>query len=405
MSSITFCTPKEHINSDGTAFVEKIPGHYVMFIPNEIKRDFIIDQISQPSVNLQSKKKSHNPNRVHNSFILYRMEKTREITKQNSTINQTVVSQMIGKLWKSESVETKKRYKAKSELLKQRSQKIATLERSGMDDDACIRIEFTNSNCKTPKINCSDLANTNHNKEIKSQNTTPLNNNNVQVKKPNNYLGIYDKNIPTLPNSAQSKRTTTLFSSLDEENRKLSNYTNSSLGKHRRSVSKPLIESDFSDFFLNYYDMADTSSILSANNPLDFSTQNIPSTNNSYHTGAQLPWAHNLTKNLEYGTEIISDFSTETLNSGSLDLLFNSDSCKSNMSALGNENIHLNKRPVFNPFQLAELQPDQATHTYASPTPNIFDFFMSDSSKSSNLINASCFDVDLNRDLLGNNTV
>ncbi|PVU85958.1 hypothetical protein BB560_000550 [Smittium megazygosporum] len=141
MDNIVLCKPKEFVNSEGICYVEKIPGHYVVFIPNSVQRQDVINRITKPVNPSKNKKKPHNPNRVHNSFILYRMEKTKEIKRQNPTINQTVVSRMCAQMWRNEKAEIKRKYKAKSDLLKIKSQHEASIKDSSDSESICIKLE------------------------------------------------------------------------------------------------------------------------------------------------------------------------------------------------------------------------------------------------------------------------
>ncbi|KAJ1976308.1 hypothetical protein H4R34_004028 [Dimargaris verticillata] len=56
--------------------------------------------------------------RPHNSFILYRKDKQKEITQKTPNINQKVVSKMIGQMWKAESKEVKDYYAKQAEIHK-----------------------------------------------------------------------------------------------------------------------------------------------------------------------------------------------------------------------------------------------------------------------------------------------
>ncbi|KAJ1658466.1 hypothetical protein IWQ61_002288 [Dispira simplex] len=57
--------------------------------------------------------------RPHNSFILYRKDKAKEITRDNPNMNQKEVSKTIGKLWREESKEVKEHYARLSQIHKE----------------------------------------------------------------------------------------------------------------------------------------------------------------------------------------------------------------------------------------------------------------------------------------------
>ncbi|PVV01222.1 hypothetical protein BB560_004370, partial [Smittium megazygosporum] len=112
--------PNEITVEDGTRYIETSSNHYMIFIPNTINRHDIARRLLNTRCGGESKKGQARANRAHNSFILYRMDKTKQIIQRNPSINQKVVSKMIASMWKSERIEVKKKYKAKSEELKNR---------------------------------------------------------------------------------------------------------------------------------------------------------------------------------------------------------------------------------------------------------------------------------------------
>ncbi|OLY79933.1 Mating-type protein a-1 [Smittium mucronatum] len=135
-NNISLCKPKKYKGSAGVEYVERYPDHYVLFIPNNISQNDIIDRISLNSVGKKKKAKS---NRANNSFILYRMDKKKEIISKSPNINQKYVSQICATMWKQEPPSVREKYKAKYEQLKAKQK----IEKKNFEDDSmdCIKVE------------------------------------------------------------------------------------------------------------------------------------------------------------------------------------------------------------------------------------------------------------------------
>ncbi|PVU98209.1 hypothetical protein BB560_005701 [Smittium megazygosporum] len=118
IKKVSFCSPKEYSNVDGVDYVERYPDHYVVFVPKAISRSEIVDRILHNPLQKSKKHRQKNPNRINNSFFMYRTEKTKQITQENPSINQKLVSQICAGMWKNEPAHVKKAFKERYEQLK-----------------------------------------------------------------------------------------------------------------------------------------------------------------------------------------------------------------------------------------------------------------------------------------------
>ncbi|KAJ1927967.1 slightly ste11-like protein [Tieghemiomyces parasiticus] len=71
----------------------------------------------------KAKPKEPKIGRPHNSFILYRRDKQKEIVRDNPNLNQKFVSKKVGEMWKNESKEVKEHYARLAEIEKQEHKK------------------------------------------------------------------------------------------------------------------------------------------------------------------------------------------------------------------------------------------------------------------------------------------
>ncbi|KAJ1787965.1 hypothetical protein GGH19_002687 [Coemansia sp. RSA 1807] len=96
--------------ADGAKFIEHVPGHCLVFIPNNTSIDFLLRElrkVKQPKQRAKPKEKSGKPT---NAFIKYRNHKIAEFKANNPEISQTEISRMAGEWWKNESDEVKMFY-------------------------------------------------------------------------------------------------------------------------------------------------------------------------------------------------------------------------------------------------------------------------------------------------------
>ncbi|KAJ2355826.1 hypothetical protein IWW50_002387 [Coemansia erecta] len=99
--------------ADGAKFIEHVPGHCLVFIPNNTSVDYLLRElrkVKQPKPRAKPKVKSGKPT---NAFITYRNEKISELQANNPGISQTEISRMAGSCWKTESEEVKQHYRNK----------------------------------------------------------------------------------------------------------------------------------------------------------------------------------------------------------------------------------------------------------------------------------------------------
>ncbi|KAJ2696777.1 hypothetical protein H4R19_005708 [Coemansia spiralis] len=99
-----------HAN-DGSVFIEHVPGHCLVFVPNNAQLSQIISEarrVRKPKPRAKPRTKSSKPT---NSFIKYRNEKIAELKIQHPDISQTTISRLAGQCWHSESEEVKHSYR------------------------------------------------------------------------------------------------------------------------------------------------------------------------------------------------------------------------------------------------------------------------------------------------------
>ncbi|PVV00833.1 hypothetical protein BB560_004771, partial [Smittium megazygosporum] len=92
VSTVKDIIPREYIDNNGSTFLEKVPGHYAVFIPQSIPKEWIIKKILKPERKKPPRKTS---TRVNNSFFLYRKDVNRVITKLHPKLNQKEISKII----------------------------------------------------------------------------------------------------------------------------------------------------------------------------------------------------------------------------------------------------------------------------------------------------------------------
>ncbi|KAJ2612066.1 hypothetical protein H4S08_002864 [Coemansia sp. RSA 1365] len=98
---------RQFCSADGVSFIEHVPGHCLVFIPNTTNVDFVLRElrkIRQPKPRAKPKEKSLKPT---NAFIKYRNHKIQELKGTQPEISQTEISRMAGEGWKNEPEEVK----------------------------------------------------------------------------------------------------------------------------------------------------------------------------------------------------------------------------------------------------------------------------------------------------------
>ncbi|KAJ1721487.1 hypothetical protein LPJ53_003996 [Coemansia erecta] len=99
---------RQFYSAEGASFIEHVPGHCLVFIPNSTSVDYLLHElrrVRQPRRrNKQPKDKSNKPT---NSFIKYRNHKIVELKRLHPEISQTEISRMAGECWRTEPEELK----------------------------------------------------------------------------------------------------------------------------------------------------------------------------------------------------------------------------------------------------------------------------------------------------------
>ncbi|KAJ2725412.1 hypothetical protein GGI07_001291 [Coemansia sp. Benny D115] len=96
---------------DGASFIEHVPGHCLVFIPNNTSVSYLLHElrrIRKPKSRVRPpKEKTGKPT---NSFIKYRNYKIEELKKEYPDISQTEISRMAGEFWKLEGDDVKNQF-------------------------------------------------------------------------------------------------------------------------------------------------------------------------------------------------------------------------------------------------------------------------------------------------------
>ncbi|KAJ1664675.1 hypothetical protein IW140_006174 [Coemansia sp. RSA 1813] len=101
---------QQMISIDGKLFVEHVPGHSIVFVPNKFKPSQIMGNISGQRVK-GSKSRIDKPARPCNVFFKYRSHKLAELQEKFPKLNQTVISRMVAEHWKNETDDVKNKFK------------------------------------------------------------------------------------------------------------------------------------------------------------------------------------------------------------------------------------------------------------------------------------------------------
>ncbi|KAJ2488363.1 hypothetical protein IWW37_004863 [Coemansia sp. RSA 2050] len=115
---------RQTIGSDGTVFVEHIPGYHVVYVAVGESLDQAVHEsrLAAPAHRSASKAASRasaaasqrdRPLKPCNPFIMYRNHKITQMRKENPEINQTDISREAAKWWHNESDEVKELFRAK----------------------------------------------------------------------------------------------------------------------------------------------------------------------------------------------------------------------------------------------------------------------------------------------------
>ncbi|KAJ2332131.1 hypothetical protein GGH91_006248, partial [Coemansia sp. RSA 2671] len=98
---------RQFYSADGTSFIEHVPGHCLVFIPNTTNVDYVFRELRkarQPKPKPKPKDRSPKPT---NAFIKYRNHKIDDLKSMHPDISQTEISRMAGECWRTEPLEVK----------------------------------------------------------------------------------------------------------------------------------------------------------------------------------------------------------------------------------------------------------------------------------------------------------
>ncbi|KAJ1894339.1 hypothetical protein LPJ66_005248 [Kickxella alabastrina] len=103
--------------SDGASFIEHVPGHCLVFIPNSTNVNHMLNEmrkVSHPKRKAKpAKDKSNKSSKPTNAFIKYRSHKISDMKTIHPEISQTEISRMAGEFWKTEPEELKNSFRRK----------------------------------------------------------------------------------------------------------------------------------------------------------------------------------------------------------------------------------------------------------------------------------------------------
>ncbi|KAJ1801079.1 hypothetical protein LPJ59_000577 [Coemansia sp. RSA 2399] len=102
---------QQMITIDGRVFIEHVPGHSVIFVPNKFKPAQVMANIGGSSQRVKGKSRIDKPARPCNVFFKYRSHKLAELQEKFPKLNQTVISRMVAEHWKNETDDVKNRFK------------------------------------------------------------------------------------------------------------------------------------------------------------------------------------------------------------------------------------------------------------------------------------------------------
>ncbi|PVV02948.1 hypothetical protein BB560_002585 [Smittium megazygosporum] len=264
--------PNEITVEDGTRYIETSSNHYMIFIPNTINRHDIARRLLNTRCSGESKKGQARANRAHNSFILYRMDKTKQIIQRNPSINQKVVSKMIASMWKSERIEVKKKYKAKSEELKNRINNHNRIAKESVSTNMYLKLQVDdNLEKNSKKVDSATQSLVENSTVLPSEPcinewVQGLSSSNApnQYNQPIDYSRLSGTNVQQ-PHSGNTCVVTEQAEILDDEDIKLKNFHKEQSSKHRRTLkiakfNKPsVLSTDASSYFCDSNNETSTS--------------------------------------------------------------------------------------------------------------------------------------------------
>ncbi|KAJ1733289.1 hypothetical protein LPJ72_002943 [Coemansia sp. Benny D160-2] len=110
---------QQMLSIDGKVFIEHVPGHSIVFVPNHLKPAQLLAGLGNGNGNGNgsqgrvkgAKSRVDKPARPCNVFFKYRSHKLAELQEKFPKLNQTVISRMVAEHWKNETEDVKNKFK------------------------------------------------------------------------------------------------------------------------------------------------------------------------------------------------------------------------------------------------------------------------------------------------------
>ncbi|KAJ1948653.1 hypothetical protein FBU59_001493 [Linderina macrospora] len=145
---------RQFYSADGTSFVEHVPGHCLVFIPNNVNIDYMLREIKKVRAPRPQRKPKEKSNKPTNAFIKYRNFKIVDLKKKHPEISQTDISRMAGECWKTESLEVKERFRKQYQEEKKVYDANKSSKRSRMESEVDSEVETQTE--RSPSLSNSD---------------------------------------------------------------------------------------------------------------------------------------------------------------------------------------------------------------------------------------------------------
>ncbi|KAJ2013595.1 hypothetical protein GGI14_005299 [Coemansia sp. S680] len=104
---------RQFYSADGTSFIEHVPGHCLVFIPNTTNVDYVFRELRKARLPKPKAKPRDRSPKPTNAFIKYRNHKIDDLKSMHPDISQTEISRMAGECWRTEPLEVKNLFQRK----------------------------------------------------------------------------------------------------------------------------------------------------------------------------------------------------------------------------------------------------------------------------------------------------
>ncbi|KAJ2753661.1 hypothetical protein GGI19_002973 [Coemansia pectinata] len=104
---------RQFYSADGTSFIEHVPGHCLVFIPNTTNVDYVFRELRKARLPKPKPKPRDRSPKPTNAFIKYRNHKIDDLKSMHPDISQTEISRMAGECWRTEPLEVKNMFQRK----------------------------------------------------------------------------------------------------------------------------------------------------------------------------------------------------------------------------------------------------------------------------------------------------